>query len=115
VKSGDSLWSISRRFGVTTGKLAHWNGIAPRDTLRPGQKLSIWSTQTTASNTSRAPRDQMVRKVGYKVRSGDSLALIASKFNVRVKDIIQWNSVNTKKYIHPGQRLTLYVDITAMN
>lgn len=115
VKSGDSLWTISRHYGVTTSSLAHWNGMSPRDTLRPGQKLSIWSKKTVIANAPRAPRDPMMRKLGYKVRNGDSLARIASKFNVSVKDIIRWNSVNPQKYLQPGQRLTLYVDITAMN
>lgn len=115
VKSGDNLWTISRRYGVTTSKLAHWNGMSPRDTLRPGQKLSIWTAQAVASTAPRGQRDPMMRKVGYKVRNGDSLARIANKFNVTVKDIIRWNSVNPNKYLQPGQRLTLYVDITAMN
>ena len=57
-------------------------------------------------------RDSVMRKVGYKVRNGDSLARIAGKFNVRVNDIVKWNAVNPKKYLQPGQKLTLYVDIT---
>jgi membrane-bound lytic murein transglycosylase D len=115
VKSGDNLWTISRRYGVTSSKLAHWNGMSPRDTLRPGQKLSVWTKQTVATTAPRGQRDPMMRKLGYKVRNGDSLARIANKFNVSVKDIVRWNSVNPKKYLQPGQRLTLYVDIMAMN
>ena len=55
----------------------------------------------------------MTRKVGYRVRNGDSLARIAGKFNLTVDDILGWNQeLRNHKYIHPGQRLTLYVDIT---
>jgi len=47
------------------------------------------------------------------VRNGDSLARIAGKFNVRVSDIKRWNRKKTQsKYLQPGQRLTLYVDVT---
>ncbi len=40
VKSGDSLWSIARRHGVTVPELRAWNGLDGQ-TLRPGQKLLI--------------------------------------------------------------------------
>jgi membrane-bound lytic murein transglycosylase D len=112
VKSGDSLWTIAQRYKVTSSKIAHWNGIAPKDTLKIGQKLSVWVNAKTASTAQPAKRDAMVRKLGYKVRNGDSLARIAQKFNVGINDIVKWNSVNPKKYLQPGQRLTLYVDIT---
>ncbi len=111
VRNGDSLWTISRRYNVTVKKLAHWNGIAPKDMLKPGQKLSIWIKDPVKIQAA-SQRDAVVRKVGYKVRNGDSLARIANKFNVRINDIVKWNSVNPEKYLQPGQRLTLYVDIT---
>lgn len=44
----------------------------------------------------------------YVVKKGDSLGLIAERFNVNVSDIIQWNKLDPKKSIHPGQRLTIY-------
>lgn len=43
VKSGESLWSISKRYGVPRKKLAEWNGKAERDALRIGQKLAVWT------------------------------------------------------------------------
>jgi len=58
-------------------------------------------------------REPMTRKLGYRVRNGDSLARIADKFNITVDDILEWNEkLRGSKYIHPGQMLTLYVDIT---
>lgn len=111
VQSGESLWTIARRYKVSTSKLAHWNGIAPKDLIKPGQKLSVWQNKKTNANNA-GERKSVVRKVGYKVRSGDSLARIAGKFNVAVNDIVKWNKVNPKKYLQPGQRLKLYVDIT---
>jgi LysM repeat protein len=41
VASGDSLWSISRRLGVTVGALARANHLDPRATLAIGQRLSV--------------------------------------------------------------------------
>ena len=97
---------------MRVSQITHWNGIAPKDTIRPGQKLSVWvRDKTRLAGVNK--REPVVRKVGYTVRKGDSLARIASRFNVRTKDILKWNAVNPKKYLQPGQRLTLYVDITA--
>ncbi|UYM15813.1 lytic transglycosylase [Endozoicomonas euniceicola] len=104
VKSGDSFWTISRQFKVGINELARWNNMAPRDTLRVGQKLAVWSKGSGNS-------DSIIRKVNYTVRSGDSLSRIADRFNVRVHQIENWNNF-ASKYIHPGQLLTLYVDVT---
>ena len=52
-----------------------------------------------------------MRTVRYKVRKGDSLARIASKFNVTVRQIAEWNGLDLKRYLQPGQPLKLYVDV----
>jgi len=41
VKKGDSLWSISRRFGVSTKQLRVWNSLGWNNVIRPGQKLKV--------------------------------------------------------------------------
>ncbi|MGY8878417.1 MAG: LysM peptidoglycan-binding domain-containing protein, partial [Pseudoalteromonas sp.] len=46
-----------------------------------------------------------------KVRRGDSLARIASKFNLSVNEIIKWNNLAGQKYLQPGQKLKLKVDV----
>jgi membrane-bound lytic murein transglycosylase D len=115
VRSEQSLWSISRTYGVTTSALAKWNGIAPIDTLRIGQKLVIWtkpskSLQTVSYSLADIQPSNRLHALRYTVRKGDSLSLIASRFNIRVSDIKKWNK--TGKYLQPGQRLKLYIDIT---
>jgi len=54
----------------------------------------------------------IIRKIRYRVRNGDSLHRIADKFNVKVKDIKRWNQMSKKKYLQPGDELILYVDVT---
>ena len=115
VRSGQSLWSISRSYGVSTQALAKWNGIAPIDTLRVGQKLVVWTSSAVAQPVSleRASPDQPLHALRYTVRKGDSLYLIADRFNIRVADIKRWNEIG--KYLQPGQQLKLYVDITSQS
>lgn len=114
VRSGESFWSISRKYGVNTRSVAKWNGMAPIDPLKIGQKLVIWTSTGKAqakrvSLVDTSPQQKM-HALRYTVRKGDSLSRIAGKFNIRVSDIKKWNKVG--KYLHPGQKLKLYVDIT---
>ncbi|WP_370978652.1 LysM peptidoglycan-binding domain-containing protein [Agaribacterium sp. ZY112] len=115
VVKGDSFWSLSRRYGVSSSAIAKWNNMAPRDTLRLGQSLVIWTQASDSSLASTQAEtgqgEQFIRKLNYRVRSGDSLSRIASKFSVSINDIVRWNSLNSKSYLQPGQRLVLYVDV----
>ena len=113
VRSGQSLWSISRSYGVTTTALAKWNGIAPIDTLSIGQKLVIWTKKTVevqrVSYTETSPVENLYA-LRYTIRKGDSLSRIADRFNISVADIKRWNRIG--KYLQPGQKIKLYIDLT---
>jgi membrane-bound lytic murein transglycosylase D len=113
VASGDSFWTISRRYDVGMRDLAAWNGMAPRDTLSIGQKLVVWTKQALPGNA--VAGSGTTRKLNYTVRSGDSLYLIASRFRITVTDLARWNNIDIKKILRPGQKLTMYVDVTAQS
>ncbi len=96
VRSGDSLWKIANRFDVKVSQLTQWNDINENSTLSIGSKLTVYPYA-----------DPNQKTLNYTVKSGDSLDRIANKYNVKVSDLIKWNSLQLKKYIHPGQTLTL--------
>ncbi|EGQ7693328.1 LysM peptidoglycan-binding domain-containing protein [Vibrio vulnificus] len=106
VKSGESLWSIAKANKVDHQALAKWNGMGPRDTLRIGQDLVIWKESSEGA---------IIRTVFYKVRSGDTISGIATKFKVKSNDIVKWNALQNQKYLKPGQQLKLYVDVTKVS
>ncbi|MEX2122707.1 MAG: LysM peptidoglycan-binding domain-containing protein [Woeseia sp.] len=110
VSSGESFWSIGRRYGVGMRQLAGWNGMAPRDTLSVGQKLVVWTNDTAP--TSAPAGNDTTRKLRYTVRNGDSLYLIANRFRITISDLVRWNSIDRNKILRPGQTLTMYVDVT---
>lgn len=109
VQNGDSLWTISRAHNIPINKLMKTNHVGPKDYLRVGQKLTLPGGAGSPMAIS-ASRETQIRQVRYGVRRGDSLARIASKFNVRVNDIVSWNKLNAKDYLQPGQTLLLYVN-----
>ena len=111
VSRGDTLWDIARKYKVSTRKLASWNGMAPTDTLAVGKKLVVWQNNQATTPQSNA----VMKSLTYTVRNGDSLSRIAHKFNVKISDIGKWNNLNTKRYLQPGQKLKLHVDVTRLN
>lgn len=86
--------------------------MAPGDPLKTGQSLVIWTarSQTSASLLDLQPSGTQSR-LHYKVRRGDSLSRIAERFKVSVADLKRWNTIKGK-YLQPGQRIKLYVDVT---
>ncbi|HQU16438.1 MAG TPA: LysM peptidoglycan-binding domain-containing protein [Gammaproteobacteria bacterium] len=116
VRPGDTLWNIARSFGVPVHTLARWNGIAPGDVLKPGRKLVIWKRGLTTTVAYRAPagppaRLGVVQTIRYTVRRGDSLARISQRFKVSVAQLCHWNELSARGILHPGQRLTLHVNV----
>lgn len=113
VASGDSFWTISREYKVNVRSLASWNNMAPTDTLKIGKQLVLWTKQPVVRHAGLMDSKQKTKKIRYKVRNGDSFARIADKFNVSLSKIKKWNrNLSRKKYLQPGQSLTLFVDIT---
>ena len=108
---GDSLWSIAKQFNISMRSLARWNSIGTTGVLPQGKEMKIF----IPANTRQQPLSSaMLRKIHYKIRDGDSLARIASKFRVSVDNIRNWNEgIRNKTYIHPGDQITIIVDVSA--
>lgn len=82
VKSGDSLWSISRKFGVTVNELKEANNLSS-NLLSVGQNLIIPGKKNNTSTNE------------YVVKKGDTLYGIANKYNVSVDNLKSYNNLST--------------------
>ena len=51
-------------------------------------------------------KDEIVFE-NHRVRRGESLWLIAKKYNVRIQDIVDANRLQNTRYIKPGQKLKI--------
>ncbi len=118
VKQGDTFWDLSQQYKVSIRTLAKWNGMAPKDRLKIGQKLVIWTNKPSSSvrhllfNDPKLTKLTSNKRINYSVRRGDSLARIADKFKVTINDLKRWNkNIKSTKYIQPGQKLRLYIDV----
>lgn len=84
VQRGDSLYSISRTYGVSVNEIKNVNNLTS-DLLTIGQVLTIPTSSTDTNNTSNL----------YVVQKGDSLWSIANKYGVSINSIRMINNLNS--------------------
>ncbi|MDA5561357.1 LysM peptidoglycan-binding domain-containing protein [Exiguobacterium sp. MMG028] len=98
VKSGDTLYSIARTYGVTVSALAAANNITNVNSITVGQVLIIPGTTVTPPPTT---------TVKYTVKSGDTLYKIATMYNTTVAKIAAANNITNVNSITVGQVLII--------
>ncbi|MGH8136187.1 MAG: LysM peptidoglycan-binding domain-containing protein, partial [Steroidobacteraceae bacterium] len=110
VRTGDSLWSISHRNGMSVAQLARMNGISTTAVLQPGQHLLV-SGSTGGERAIVASVGDLPASgpVNYKVKRGDTLSAIALRFAVTVEQLQGWNNMGRSTTLRAGQRLTIHV------
>jgi len=113
VRSGDSLWKISRKFNVKEKQLRVWNRLGWSNNIRPGQRLIVSSKAAPAKKTevkaASVKNSGPLKEVVYNVRSGDTLWDIGREFAVETHQIRSWNNLAESHVLQPGERLTLHV------
>ncbi len=90
VQPGDSLWKISRRYGVSTQEISDINELDQFPYLVVGQALVI-----------------PTREFSYTVRPGDTLWSISRRFNISINNIAAANSITNQNVLTPGQVLRI--------
>ena len=106
VQRGESLAIIAAKFNTTYIVLAEMNGIANPDVLHVGQVLRVpapASAPAPADSGTSAPAPQPTGT--YTVQRGDSLAIIAAKFNVNYLELARLNGIADPNILHVGQVL----------
>ena len=115
VKRGDNLWDIGRKYGISVNQLSRWKGISKKSFLRPKQKLIIWvnnehDDKNNKDTTTITKRNGSTTE--YTVKKGDSLWLIARRFDIHVSDLLEWNNLKRNKPLQPGQTLIIRKNFT---
>lgn len=115
VRAGDTLSSLSRKFGVSVNAIADANNIPPNGFLYTGWQLKIPDTQKT--NSAPAPQNNppannsttqpsLTQTAAYIVRPGDTLFGIALRHNITVAALRLANNLPTS-FVYSGQRLII--------
>ena len=104
VIGGDSLWNISKKFKVSIEDVVLWNDLDIEVPLQINQEIKIFSRYERIRQE--LPSREL-RTMLYPVKSGDTISVIASKFEITSKDIQEWNEIEDVSKIFPGQVLKL--------
>ena len=106
VQSGDTLYSIARRFNTTVDEIKRLNNLTS-NTLSIGQQLLI-NQNNSDNNTNNQ------NTIYYQVIAGDTLYSIARRFNTTVDEIKRLNNL-TSNTLSIGQQLLINQNNTIDN
>ena len=113
IKSGESLWTIARKYEISISLLKRTNHLES-DKLKIGKNLLIPAgsfPESIISAASESTRKIPVLKDNkYRVKSGDSLWLIARRFDIHVQQILDWNKIKKDKALKPGLELKILLE-----
>ncbi|MES2694897.1 MAG: LysM peptidoglycan-binding domain-containing protein [Verrucomicrobiota bacterium] len=124
VKSGDSLWTIAKKYKLTVPQLTAANNLKSSTVLQAGQKLFIPGKTATAAAapeasakaapgtpkaadvkaTSAAPKAEGMK---HTVQSGESLSVIAKKYGVKMGDLAVANNISDPAKVRAGMELVI--------
>jgi membrane-bound lytic murein transglycosylase D len=117
VQPGDSLWALARRHDVTVTELARWNGIRDprRHKLHAGRVLVLRTQDRLGEKVTRTAAAKRKARLAaappptVRVRPGDSLWSLASRFGISMRDLARWNGIDRpeRHNLHSGRVLVL--------
>ncbi|RMN06986.1 Membrane-bound lytic murein transglycosylase D [Pseudomonas savastanoi pv. glycinea] len=107
VRSGDNLTTIAQANKVDVEDLQRWNKLTGKK-LKVGQTLVMQDTSKSSSKTVASAKDGEKKSMQYKIQKGDSMYLVAKRFNVEMQHLKRWNP-RSGQALKPGQTLTVYL------
>jgi len=111
VRSGENLGTISRKYNVSIHDIAGVNKIKNRHKIKVGQVLTIpvrGASEVSYSSVSTTRPSGSTKEI-YTVKKGDTLGQIADNYRIQARQIRSWNGIKYGEYIHPGQKIILWV------
>lgn len=98
VQSGDTLWKISQKVGITLDKLLTTNNLGENSYIYVGQELKITKKITFISNQP----DVKITYIDHKVEKGDNFWSISLEYGIQVKDLLKANNATTSTVLNIG-------------
>jgi murein DD-endopeptidase MepM/ murein hydrolase activator NlpD len=115
IASGDTLASLSHRYGVPANAIAEANGLSGPAALQPGQRLVIprYSASSAGSTAARIAAPASAGKLRapmssvHVVAPGDTLIKIAHRYKRPVAEIAAANHIAPHAMVKLGDRLVI--------
>lgn len=108
VEEGDTLSSVAHRYHISKASLVEANPLPPGDPLEAGARLVIPMPPGREYSLDRVHERAPRRLYRYRVHPGDTLDLIADRFDVTPYQIRRWNKLRSSHLV-AGGILRLYI------
>ena len=103
IQSGDTLYSIAQRYGMTLDEIMKLNNITDSSSLTVGQVLIISGDQASPTT----PPVSNGKETVHIVQKGENLFRIALRYGVTVQAIASRNKIVNPSLIWTGQKLVI--------
>jgi membrane-bound lytic murein transglycosylase D len=103
VKAGETLYGIANLYNLEVMDLVRWNNLNLQDGIRPAQVIKLKESQPVSTDRE-AP--QKNTEIVHVVKSTDTLYSVARKYNVTIKELMEWNS-KADFTLAVGEKLTI--------
>jgi LysM repeat protein len=114
VQEGENCWDIANEFEVDLLVLLAINNFGGECPIQPGSSILIPAPDQQLPTETPIPSDlPRGTRIEYTIKLGDTLDLIASKFNSTIEDILLENNIAEEDInnIFAGQILTIRVNL----
>jgi LysM repeat protein len=112
VRSGDTIWELSRLFHISVRDICAWNNLMQNQRLVQGQFLILYTKERPAKEENIVPSPAVPLPVKppsqarYEVLPGETLYSISRKLGIPVSELMVLNGIDTKNpVIFAGQNL----------
>lgn len=107
VAEKETLYSISRVYGVSVDEIRLWNGLTS-NALSLGQELVIkrMNTITTSGTVVQANQEVILEKGKHQVAQQETMFSISRKYGISIDDLRRWNNLDGNE-LKIGQILTV--------
>ncbi|MBQ0039710.1 MAG: LysM peptidoglycan-binding domain-containing protein [Treponema sp.] len=103
VESGDTYYSIARKYGVKVSEIYSANGLSESDTLKVGQTLKIPSGEVSVP----APVESNVTYDTYVVQKDDTFYRIAKNNSITVDELLSANGFTSNEVLKAGKKIKI--------
>jgi membrane-bound lytic murein transglycosylase D len=115
LRPGESLPQVAARFGMSVETLRAVNGIGARARVPAGHTLLVPAQRASAESEETLEKAVFTtvpqgRTFYYRVKRGDTMASIASRYGVTSQDIRGWNGL-VQNAVKVGQQLRITSDL----
>lgn len=113
VEAGETLYRISRNYGVSVEEIKQWNQLSSND-LYIGQQLVIQGQASNTDNNNQNPKEIIspvevsTQTVIHRVARGESLYAISRRYQVEVSELKAWNNLRSNM-LYIGQPLKVNI------